>query len=101
MTRRFFSSDPYASTRGDQTRRDGRPVAFLPVNFNCSATSSSIEAKRCRAETTLRAVWGYESTPSTRTVDVHVAWLRQKLETDPKQPKWILTVHGFRIRFTG
>jgi two-component system alkaline phosphatase synthesis response regulator PhoP len=47
----------------------------------------------------LQAVWGYDSAPSTRTVDVHVAWLRQKLEEDPKQPKRIVTVHGIGYRF--
>ena len=49
----------------------------------------------------LHEVWGYESTPSTRTVDVHVAWLRQKLEDDPKKPKWIRTIHGMGYKFLG
>ncbi|HZU44458.1 MAG TPA: helix-turn-helix domain-containing protein, partial [Terriglobales bacterium] len=43
----------------------------------------------------LRDVWGYSATTFTRTVDVHVASLRQKLEDDPKQPSLILTVPGF------
>ena len=37
--------------------------------------------------------------PSTRTVDVHIAWLRQKLEEYPKKPRWILTVHGLGYKF--
>jgi two-component system alkaline phosphatase synthesis response regulator PhoP len=45
-------------------------------------------------EELLREVWGYDALVSTRTVDVHVAWLRRKLEQDPKQPRLILTVHG-------
>ena len=49
----------------------------------------------------LQDVWDYHSAPSTRTVDVHVAWLRQKIETDPKKPQWIVTVHGLGYRFTG
>ena len=49
----------------------------------------------------LREVWGYQSAPSTRTVDVHVAWLRQKIETDIKKPQWIVTVHGLGYRFAG
>ena len=49
----------------------------------------------------LREVWGYRSAPSTRTVDVHVAWLRQKIEPDPKRPQWVVTVHGLGYRFTG
>ncbi len=47
----------------------------------------------------LDKVWGYESMPSTRTVDVHVAWLRQKLEDNPKHPQHILTVHKLGYRF--
>ena len=50
-------------------------------------------------EVLLREVWGYDSTPTTRTVDVHVAWLRQKLEDDPKHPRWITTIHGMGYKF--
>ena len=50
-------------------------------------------------EVLLRDVWEYETTPSTRTVDVHVAWLRQKLEDDPKKPRWITTIHGLGYKF--
>jgi len=42
----------------------------------------------------LQEVWGYKSIPLTRTVDVHIAWLRQKIEDDPKNPRHIVTVHG-------
>lgn len=47
----------------------------------------------------LDAVWGYDSMPTTRTVDVHIAWLRQKLEENPKRPKHIQTVHGMGYKF--
>jgi two-component system alkaline phosphatase synthesis response regulator PhoP len=47
----------------------------------------------------LNEVWGYNSMPSTRTVDVHVAWLRQKLEDNPRHPQFILTVHGLGYKF--
>lgn len=49
----------------------------------------------------LNEVWGYDAMPTTRTVDVHVAWLRQKLEPNPKHPKYILTVHGLGYKFVG
>lgn len=48
----------------------------------------------------LNEVWGYNSMPSTRTVDVHVAWLRQKLETNPRHPEYLHTVHGLGYKFT-
>jgi two-component system alkaline phosphatase synthesis response regulator PhoP len=47
----------------------------------------------------LNEVWGYNAMPSTRTVDVHVAWLRQKIENNPRHPTHILTVHGLGYKF--
>jgi two-component system alkaline phosphatase synthesis response regulator PhoP len=47
----------------------------------------------------LDAVWGYDAMPSTRTVDVHIAWLRQKLEENPRHPQFIQTVHGLGYKF--
>jgi two-component system, OmpR family, alkaline phosphatase synthesis response regulator PhoP len=47
----------------------------------------------------LDEVWGYDAMPSTRTVDVHIAWLRQKLEANPKHPQYIQTVHGLGYKF--
>jgi len=58
------------------------------------------EAKITRDEL-LNEVWGYHSMPSTRTVDVHVAWLRQKIEPDPKHPQYIQTMHGMGYKFLG
>jgi two-component system alkaline phosphatase synthesis response regulator PhoP len=51
-------------------------------------------------EELLNAVWGYQAMVFTRTVDVHVAWLRQKIEPNPRQPRYIHTVHGHGYRFT-
>ena len=47
----------------------------------------------------LDAVWGYDAMPTTRTVDVHIAWLRQKLEETPRHPHYIQTVHGLGYKF--
>src|ERR1700682_3737836 len=49
----------------------------------------------------LEEVWRYENYPSTRTVDTHLVRLRQKLEPDPEQPQYFLTVHGTGYRFVG
>ena len=49
----------------------------------------------------LDKVWGYGATPTTRTVDVHVASLRQKIEANPTHPEHILTVHRMGYRFRG
>jgi len=49
----------------------------------------------------LNEVWGYHAMPSTRNVPVHLAWLRQKIEPNPKHPQYLLTVHGMGYKFIG
>jgi two-component system alkaline phosphatase synthesis response regulator PhoP len=49
----------------------------------------------------LNEVWGYNQMPSTRTVDVHVAWLRAKIEPNIKHPQYVLTIHGMGYKFIG
>ncbi len=51
-------------------------------------------------EELLQNVWEYQSDVSSRTIDVHVAWLRQKIEDNPQFPKHIHTVRGTGYRFT-
>jgi DNA-binding response OmpR family regulator len=51
-------------------------------------------------EELLLKVWEYASEASSRTIDVHVAWLRQKLEDTPQSPKHIQTIRGVGYRFT-
>lgn len=52
-------------------------------------------------EALLDKVWGYQATPLTRTVDVHLSALRQKLEEQPAKPRFFLTVHGQGYKFVG
>ncbi|MCX6012022.1 MAG: response regulator transcription factor [Chloroflexi bacterium] len=47
----------------------------------------------------LDKIWGYDSSIETRTVDVHIRWLRQKIEVDPVNPKHLLTIHGVGYKF--
>jgi two-component system alkaline phosphatase synthesis response regulator PhoP len=49
----------------------------------------------------LEHVWGYEYTGDTRTVDVHIRWLRERVEDDPANPQLIQTVRGVGYRFKG
>jgi two-component system phosphate regulon response regulator PhoB len=44
-------------------------------------------------------VWGLDFLGDTKTVDVHIRWLREKLEQDPSQPEYLITVRGFGYRF--
>lgn len=52
-------------------------------------------------EQLLEKVWGYDYTGDTRTVDVHVRWVRQKIEANPANPQWLLTVRGVGYKFKG
>jgi DNA-binding response OmpR family regulator len=49
----------------------------------------------------LDEVWGYDQYPTTRTVDNHVAKVRQKIEDTPADPKYIITIHGVGYKFLG
>jgi len=52
-------------------------------------------------EDLLDAVWGYDTIPFTRTVDTHIAKLRKKIEDDPADPKFLITVHRVGYKFVG
>jgi len=85
---------------GHQLRRDGHEHRLLPKEAELLAHLLRHRGQACSREDLLRAVWGYDATPTTRTVDTHVFQLRQKLERDPAHPEWLLTVHGvgYRLR---
>ncbi len=87
--------------RSTEVTRNGELLNLSAKEFQLLQYFIEHDRETLSRETLLQRVWGYQSTPSTRTVDVHVAWLRQKLEDDPKNPRWILTVHGMGYKFTG
>lgn len=80
--------------------KKGRTVALS--ERECRLLRYLIECKNeiVSRDELLRHVWGYAGSPLTRTVDVHISWLRQKIEDDPSQPQHILTVHGQGYRFS-
>jgi DNA-binding response OmpR family regulator len=81
--------------------RDGRMVDLSGKEFELLKYFIENRSTALSRETILNAVWGYESLPTTRTIDTHVTWLRQKLEEDPRHPSFFLTVHGVGYRFVG
>ena len=85
--------------RRSEVFRDGSPAALTTKEFQLLRHLVEHRGRTLSRDELLKDVWGYSSAPSTRTVDVHVAWLRQKLENDPKQPKYIITVHGQGYKF--
>lgn len=79
--------------------KDGTPVILSAKEFQLLKFLIENEGVILTRDQLLNEVWGYDALPSTRTVDVHIAWLRQKLEEDSRYPKHILTVHGFGYKF--
>ena len=86
-------------TRSTQVTRDGQIVPMSAKEFQLLRYFVEHSNVTLSREELLREVWGYGGHLSSRTVDVHVAWLRRKLEPDPKSPQFILTVVGFGYKF--
>lgn len=79
---------------------DGRPLELTPIEFRLLRHLLSHPERPFTRSQLIEAVWGYESDiDSERTVDVHIRHLRQKLETDPAQPRWIVTARGSGYKF--
>jgi len=79
--------------------RDDEPIDLSAMEFKLLQHLIENRGVVHSRDQLLDAVWGYDAMPSTRTVDVHIAWLRQKLETNPKHPHFIQTVHGMGYKF--
>ena len=92
-------SDVEVNIRGNEVRRAGKPVELSAKEFALLAYFISHPAETLSRDRLLDAVWGYENYPSTRTVDTHIVHLRQKLEPNPEEPRFILTVHGTGYKF--
>jgi len=84
---------------GTEATRDGTVVNLSAREFQLLRYFIEHRGATLSREELLKQVWGYSADMYTRTVDVHVASLRQKLEDDPKQPKFILTVQGLGYKF--
>jgi len=73
---------------------NGRSIELSVKEFKLLEYMIQNKGKVVSREQLLNKVWGYDALPSTRTVDTHIAWIRQKIEPNPKYPKFLLTVHG-------
>jgi len=82
-----------------EIKKSGETISLSSKEFQLLKFMVENEGVILSRDQLLNEVWGYDALPSTRTVDVHVAWLRQKLEEDSRYPKHILTVHGFGYKF--
>lgn len=76
-----------------------REIELTPKEFDLLALLMTRRGQPIDRDTLLEEVWGYEFAGGTRTLDVHIRRLRQKLGDDPQQSKYIETVHGIGYRF--
>src|ERR1700730_7531539 len=82
-----------------EATRGGRPIAMTAQEFKLLKYLAQSPERVISREELLNEVWGYQNYPSTRTVDNHILRLRQKLEPDPANPRFFLTMHGAGYKF--
>jgi two-component system alkaline phosphatase synthesis response regulator PhoP len=81
--------------------KSGKPIDISSKEFELLKYFIVHSGETLSRDRLLEEVWGYDNYPTTRTVDTHLVRLRQKLEPDPEQPQFFLTVHGTGYRFVG
>jgi DNA-binding response OmpR family regulator len=78
--------------------RKGRVIHFTAKEFSILRLLAEANGEPVSRQRFLDVVWGYAAFPTTRTVDMHIASLRRKIEKNPDEPRWITTVHGVGYR---
>ena len=84
-----------------EARKAGRSIELSPREFKIIKYFVEHRGEVVTRDQLLDAVWGYDSLPLTRTVDMHIAKLRQKIEDMPSDPRYIITIHRVGYKFTG
>ncbi len=84
-----------------RAQRKGRELQLSQKEFDLLAELMRNEGAVLSRDLILSRVWGYDYYGDSRTVDVHIRWLRQKIEDDPSNPRHIITVRGVGYRFEG
>jgi two-component system alkaline phosphatase synthesis response regulator PhoP len=97
----YHFGDVQIDFRRAEVLRNGQPVDLSAKEFQLLRYFVTHRGAALSRDELLDEVWDYDTLPATRTVDVHVAWLRQKLEANPRHPQHILTVHGLGYKFVG
>jgi DNA-binding response OmpR family regulator len=80
---------------------DGTPLLMKPKEFDLLLFLARHRGQVLSRDLILERVWGWEFTGGSRTIDVHIRWLREKIEKDPSLPARIITVRGAGYRFEG
>lgn len=98
---RIVSGDLEALPHRREVRRDGKPLRLKPKEYDLLLFFMRNPGRVFTREQLLQDVWGFDYEGGERTVDVHVRWLRQKIERDPSAPERIRTVRGTGYLFEG
>jgi DNA-binding response OmpR family regulator len=97
----FSAGDLQADMSRRQAFKDGRPLTMKPKELELLAFLIRNKGRAFTREQLLSQIWGYDFAGDSRTVDVHVRWLRQKIEDEPDRPGRLVTVRGTGYRFEG
>ena len=92
--------DVVVDFRGFVASKGGSAVEMTPKEFGVLRLLAARVGEAVTRDDLLSDVWGQDGSPTTRTVDTHVASLRAKLEDDPSTPKRLMTVHGVGYKLT-
>ena len=95
------SGDITLDTNRREAVRAGESVHLKPKEYELLLYFMRHPGRVFTREQLLNDIWGYEFAGDTRTVDVHIRWLRQKIEDNPSAPKRLVTVRGTGYRFEG
>ena len=96
---RLVAGDIELDARGRTVRKAGREVTLKPKEFDLLYFLVNQAGRVFSRDQLLEHVWGYEFFGGSRTVDVHMRWLREKLEERPAEPRHLLTVRGVGYKF--
>jgi two-component system, OmpR family, alkaline phosphatase synthesis response regulator PhoP len=99
--RAFAFDDVAVNFECAEVLKGGRPVSLASKELQLLRYLVDNRDRVVPREEIMRKVWEYNSEVSSRTIDVHVAWLRQKLEQNPQRPRDIQTIRGKGYRFAG
>src|SRR2546428_1749810 len=98
---RYTVGDVEVNLRSYQGLRGGNPVELSGKEFELLKHFLCHSGQTLSRDRLLEQAWAYEHYPTTRTVDAHIVRLRQKLEVNPEEPRFILTIHGVGYKFVG
>ncbi|MFN7930173.1 MAG: response regulator transcription factor [Blastocatellia bacterium] len=84
-----------------EATKDSQPLSLSQREFRLLKYFIEHRGEVITREQLLDAVWGYDRFPLSRTVDMHIAKLRQKIEALPSHPIWLITIHGSGYKFVG